>query len=184
MSKPAFSSYQVIHWVVYQRLVWTFGERTTLREDHRVLLSLEPDCLTVTRNRKRTKHFIFIDSYTTKYSLKIQRKNVIELYETLKFWHRQEQLGQLNDSIRKPATPDRVLMMCAALHTIHNRAVTRVTPLQETRYQPKKTALVLGCELTLPSQVMIGAPVQEDCFEIKKTILVNGTEPLLVRVHE
>ena len=67
-------------------------------------------------------------------------------------------------------------MMCAA--------VTRVTPLQETRYQPKKTALVLGYELTLPSQVMIGAPVQEDCFEIKKTILVNGTEPLLVLVYE
>ena len=74
--------------------------------------------------------------------------------------------------------------MSAAFHTTRNRvvkrAVTQVTPLQETRFQPKQAALVLGCELMLPSQVMTSTPVQEDHFEIKKTILVTGTEPLVL----
>ena len=69
---------------------------------------------------------------------------------------------------------DRIVAMGAAFHTTRNRAVIHVTPLQETRFQPKQAALVLGCELTLPSQVMTGTPVQEDHFEMNKTILVTG----------
>ena len=179
---------QSVHWVCRRgrsviripTVVWSFRERTTLSrvgEHHVLLYPLELQGRNRTDSHRRgQKHFIFSLSHIPKIVWGFKERTPLRAQTRTAQTAEQAFLNQ------EPHL-DCIVVMCAAFHTTRNRAVIHVTPLQETRFQPKKAALVLGCDLMLPSQVMTSTPVQEDHFEIKKTVLVTGTGPLVL-VHK